>query len=130
MADPSRLSPRGYPLSALFLLVAACGVVTALVTPVVRAVTSGNLGLGETLGSSLSGGLIMLTLGGILGLYHYRPVRGFLWGCVAGGMIGALVGPIVLAPADAFVALLITSIGGTLVLLVIGAALRFSTRRK
>jgi len=128
MEDLEQSGYHTYPLSALFVLMAACGVVTALLTPVVRGVVAGDVGLAETLGSSLGGALVIMVLSGVLGLYHYRPVRGFLWGIITGGTIGMIVGPVVVAPAKSFPSLIATSLLGAILLVVIGAILHWTTR--
>jgi hypothetical protein len=117
-----------YPLSALFVLMAACGVATALVAPVVQSVIAGDVGLAELLGTSLGGSLGMMVLCSILGLYHYRPMRGFLWGAVTGGLLGMVVCPVMVAPPESFPSLLLTSLVGATLLVAMGALLRWTTR--
>jgi hypothetical protein len=113
-----------YPLSAMFILMAACAMVTALMGPVVRSVVSGNLGLGDVLVASVAGSAAIMVLGAVLGLYHHRPLRGFAWGLLVGGAFGAVIGPIALTPANSFVSILITSCAGAVMLVVAGTFIR------
>ena len=121
-------SRHSFPLSALFMLVAACGVVAALITPVVRSVAEGGLGVSETLGASTLGCAVVTLLGGTVGLYHYHRLRGLLWGALTGAVIGCVVGPLVLAPASAFSSLMSIATFGAAVLVAIGAGFRFMQR--
>ncbi|MCA9121382.1 MAG: hypothetical protein H6822_07810 [Planctomycetaceae bacterium] len=118
----------GYPLSALFVLVAACAVVSALLAPVVRAVIDKVLTLEQVAVASVSAAIMVAILGGVIGLYHYRPIRGAGWGLLTGGFIGLLVGPIMLAPSEAIGPLVAMSIGGSIILVLTGAVFGFSIR--
>jgi len=123
MDSVDQKTSRSFPLSSLFVLVAGCAVVSALLTPVVRSVASGDLGARETALSSAAGGLVVMVIGVVVGLYHYRPLRGLGWGLLTGGVIGLLVGPIMLTPGKSFGTLVGMSLGGAVVLLITGAAL-------
>ncbi|MBP88840.1 MAG: hypothetical protein CMJ64_19360 [Planctomycetaceae bacterium] len=111
---------QSYPLSALFVLVAACVVICALLTPVVRAVIESEIGGQDTAVASMGGSVVSMFVGAIIGLYHYRPFRGLTWGILTGGVIGMIVGPIILAPPDSLGSLMTMSLGGALVLIVTG----------
>jgi hypothetical protein len=126
----NRSPNRSYSLSMLFVLVAACAIVASFLTPVARGVVSGKVGLVELLFSSVGGGIAIMMAGGVLGLFHYRPVRGALWGIIAGGVTGAIAGPLVLVPSEALGATFGASICGAVLLLVIGAAFRASSPRR
>ena len=115
---------RNYPLSALFVLMAACGVITALMTPVVRAVVAGSVGAPEAVFAGFLGLIAVMLLGGVVGLYHCQHGRGLLWGLLTGAVIGVVAGPVVLSPASAFSSLIAMSAGGAVVLLLVGVALR------
>lgn len=118
----------GYPLSALFVLLAACAVVSALLAPVAHAVVAKDLTGGQILFASFVGAILVGVLGGTIGLYHYRPLRGAGWGVLTGAIAGTLIGPIMLAPPEAIGQLLTLSIGGSIVLLITGAAFGFSVK--
>jgi hypothetical protein len=128
MEDHHETGRYRYPLSALFVLMAACGVAAALVAPVVQSVMAGDVGLAELLGTSLGGSVGMMVLCGILGLYHYRPVRGLLWGILTGGLVGMVVCPVMVAPPKSFPSLFVTSLVGAALLVLMGAFLHWTTR--
>jgi hypothetical protein len=128
MQQADRSVRSGYPLSALFVLVAACAVVSALLTPVVHAVGAKVLTLEQVAGASFCGAILVALGGGVIGLYHYRPLRGVGWGVLTGGIIGLLIGPVMLAPPEAIGSLVTMSIGGSIVLLLTGAAFGFSLK--
>jgi hypothetical protein len=113
---------NGYPLSALFVLLAACAVVSALLAPVARAVVTKDVTLDQVGITAFLGLILVGMIGGVIGLYHYRPLRGVGWGALTGGIIGLLIGPLMLAPPQAIGTLVTVSVGGSIVLLVTGAA--------
>jgi hypothetical protein len=91
--NPSR---RGYPLGALFVLVAVCAVLIAGSTPVVRETVSGKGDVGAFLAAILIGGLAGLLLGIGIGLFQFRYGLGAALGGLAGTVIGAVSGPMAL----------------------------------
>jgi MFS family permease len=119
----------GYPLSALFVLLAACAVVSALLSPVVHAVVAKQLTLDQIIGASLTCAILVSILGAVVGLYHYRRSRGVGWGSLVGGLIGAVIGPVMLAPPEAIAPLVTMSLGGSIALLITGAAFGFRLKR-
>lgn len=121
---------QSYPLSALFVLVAACAVVCTLLTPIVRAIVSGNVGGKETAIASVGGSLLAMLVGAVVGLYHYRPYRGLAWGILCGGVIGMIAGPVVLAPPESLDSLMTMSIAGAIVLVITGAAFGLARRNE
>lgn len=127
MDDPTTTQRRSYPLSALFVLMAACAVVTALVTPVSRAVVAGDVGVSSATMASAVGAIVVMLLGAIVGLHHYRRGRGVLIGSMTGVGIGLICGPIVLSPASAFPSLMSMSAGGAMILIIVGIAFRVSS---
>lgn len=118
----------GYPLSALFVLLAACAVVSALLAPVAHAVVAKDLTLSQIFGASFFGAIFVGIVGGVIGLYHYRPLRGVGWGTLTGTIIGTFVGPVMMAPPEAIGRLVTMSIGGSIVMLITGAAFGFSAK--
>ena len=130
MSDTIHNRRRSYPLSVLFVLMTACGVVSAFTAPVVRAVVSGGLRVTDALVAHVVGGLVGLMIGAILGLYHYRRVRGLFWGVATGIGVGFMAGPIVLAPPRESAHLAITSVCGAVLLFILGAVLFCSPRRR
>lgn len=128
MENRTDCSPHSYPLSALFVLVAACAVIASLITPVVQSIADGTVGVSEAVGAGVTGTLVTLLLGAVVGLYHYRRLRGVLWGALTGALIGMIAGPVVVAPASAFPSLMSISAFGALVLVLIGAGFRLVQR--
>ncbi|MDA1052552.1 MAG: hypothetical protein O3C40_19010 [Planctomycetota bacterium] len=128
MQPTDRSVQTGYPLSALFVLLAVCAVVSALLTPVAHAVVAKDLTGEQIATASFIGAMIVGLIGGVIGLYHYRPLRGASWGVLTGGIIGTLIGPVMLAPAESIGSLVIMSIGGSIVLLITGAAFGFRAK--
>lgn len=125
----SKTDRRSFPLSALFLLMAACGVVTALVAPLTRAIGKGDVGMSAAAIASACGAVIAMLLGAVIGLYHHRPARGLGWGIVTGGGIGLVMGPVILSPQSAFPSLLTMSVGGAVAMLAVTALFRGAARR-
>ena len=123
--QPSR---HTYPLSALFVLMAGCAVVASLVTPVARAVVAGKVGVPETITASVMGTILVTMLAGLIGLYHYRQWRGFLWGILTGALLGVVIGPVALAPIEAVPSIFSMSLLGGVMLVVIGAIFRFASQ--
>jgi hypothetical protein len=93
---------RGYPLGALFVLVAACAVLIAGAAPYVQLVAQTKADFETLLAALVIGGGCGLVLGIILGLHHFRRALGTLVGAGAGTVIGATAGLITLLPADRF----------------------------
>lgn len=127
MPEPS-VERRSFPLSALFILMAACCVVAALLAPLSRAVVSGKVGIVETATASACGSLLVTLMGAVIGLYHHRPARGLGWGIVTGGAIGMVMGPVVLSPKSDFPSLITMSVGGAAALLAVSAMFRGTKR--
>ena len=106
---------KGYPLGALFVLVTACAVLIAGITPLVRLVAKGDapdyllLGLAVGIGCGF-------VVGATLGLLQFRRALGFAMGATAGTFIGASAGGIALLPASQLVpASIAMSVGSGLV---------------
>ena len=118
----------GYPLIALFLVITACGIIAALIGPAARAISDGRVGVREALVSSILSTVVVMLTGGIVGMFHYRRARGFGWGLLTGAVIGMFVGPLILAPLEAFGAVLALSFGGAVVIILISVAFRIAAR--
>jgi len=119
---------RSYPLSALFILMAACAVVAALLAPLSRAVGDGRIEFSDAAEASVCGAVLVMLLGAVVGLYHHRRWRGLGWGILTGGAIGMFMGPVVLSPQAAFPSLLTMSLGGAAAMLAVSAMFRSATR--
>jgi hypothetical protein len=123
-SNPSSPS-RGYPLSALFLLVTASGVVLAMVTPIFRGPQEA--GWTELLIASIAGGVVLSLLGLFLGLFHYSRWRGMLSGVLLGGVLGLLLGPLVFASPASLPLVLLSALGGAVVIVAVGAVARLTS---
>ena len=121
-------SSAGYPLSALFLAVAAAAVVISLAAPVIGSLSTGQVGVVVTVVAwSVGLGCLGAVLGGFLGLYHYRRLRGVGWGVLSGLVMGACLGPV--ATSRNFDQVAMSCVTGSLLLIGIGAFCRISARR-
>jgi len=124
------ISPqRGYPLVALFVLVAVCAILAAMSAPVVGVVISGQVGVGTVLAVTAAAGLATSCVGVVVGLHHHRRLIGALVGAGAGLVVGLLIGPLLVVPPDGFFSLLFAALGGSVVLLLIGVITRWMSRR-
>jgi peptidoglycan/LPS O-acetylase OafA/YrhL len=125
-AAPSPATPgRGYPLSALFLLVTASGVVLAMVTPVFRGPQEA--GWTELLIASIAGGGLLSLVGLLLGLFHYSRWRGVLSGGLLGAVLGLLLGPLIFASPSSLPLVLLSSLGGAVVIVAVAAVARLTS---
>jgi hypothetical protein len=117
---------RGYPLSALFLLMAACAVPMSMAAAAARAMSEGEFGRGQLAGASFIGCAVVMLLGAIVGLHHVRPGLGVIVGGLAGGVVGSLSGPVALAPRRDLPSLLIVSLAGSLAIFLLSLWLHAS----
>jgi hypothetical protein len=93
------LSRQGYPLGALFVLVAVCAVLVAGATPLVRMVVDGGVEASQFF-IALAAGFLCGTAAGIgLGLFQFRLGLGLVMGAGAGGFIGMVAGVMALMPS-------------------------------
>jgi F0F1-type ATP synthase assembly protein I len=119
----------GYPLVALFLVISACGIVAALLGPAARAMSEGRIGLQTAVYSVFLGMLAVMLVGGVVGLFHYRRLRGLVWGLITGAVLGMFAGPLVLAPRESFGAVVSLSFGGAVVIVLISLAFCIASRK-
>ena len=121
-------SSNGYPLAALFVLVAICAILLGLLTPVFRQSMSGGLDwellAGVTFGAAIGGAMI----GGIAGLfvrpwYVASPISAGV-GCGAGLMCG----PLFLTNSQSLPAVLLATVGGAVVIVGVALVVRLSGR--
>jgi hypothetical protein len=129
MQPPSVTRTGGYPLIALFLVITACGIIAALIGPAARAVSDGRVGVGDAIYASLISTVLVMLTGGVVGMFHYRRMRGLGWGLVTGAVIGMFVGPLMLAPHEAFGSVVSLSLGGAAVIVLISLAFRIASRK-
>ena len=127
MNDIKDTVQRGYPLNTLFLLIAACAVIIAMVAPLARGGIGQGLGVGEVVASGLVGGILLAGIGALVGLFHYSRANGATWGILVGALLGALFGPSLFIPPKDFSLVLGTSIGGAVLVLAVATAIRLTT---
>jgi hypothetical protein len=112
---------RGYPLSALFLLMAASAAPMSMAAAAGRAIAQRDITGQQFAFAALGGCAAMMLLGALIGLHHHRQGIGVVLGSLAGAILGSMAGPIVLVPRYDFGNLMIISAGASAVM-VIGAA--------
>jgi uncharacterized membrane protein len=125
-----RLPERGYPLSALFILMAACAIPMSMAAAAGRAVSAGDVGARDVTFAAIAGCAVVMGLGMIVGLHHYRPFLGVILGAMAGAIVGSMAGPMVLAPEKDFLNLLALSVGGSAAMVAAAAWLRAGAQRR
>ena len=76
--------PRGYPLGTLFLLVATCAVILALVALLMREPKRLDDLVVPILISAAVGALLLMVMGIFVGLFHFSQLRGVAWGILVG----------------------------------------------
>jgi uncharacterized membrane protein len=97
------ISRQGYPLGALFVLVALCAVLAAGVSPLVQMAKDGDIENSSVLIALGCGALSGITIGIIIGLLQYRIGLGMLLGASAGAIIGAAGGVMALLSSSQMV---------------------------
>jgi hypothetical protein len=107
---------------------AFCGVLAALAAPLARAISSGIVSGFDVALAALIGSPLAALIGVAIGLHQRRWYIGGPLGLAVGAVVGAICGPLVLIPASGFPGLLAASIGGSLVMIAIGAGLRWGSR--
>jgi hypothetical protein len=112
---------RGYPIGALFVLVTACAVLAAGVTPLARPAADGGVAGNDLLLAAGSGAACGLLVGAVLGVLYYRFAMGIAMGLAAGAVIGAVAGAMSLLPGNQMVTAAAAMTAGSG--LVIGVAL-------
>jgi hypothetical protein len=121
---------RGYPLSALFILVAACAIPMAMAAAAGRAMSRGEADGFAFAVAAMVGCAGTMFLGSIIGLHHHRQGIGIIVGGMAGAIVGSMAGPIVLAAPEDFARLMVLAVGGSIVMVAIAAAFRQSAQRR
>jgi hypothetical protein len=112
---------RGYPLGALFVVVTACAVLAAGVTPLVRLFFEGEEEVGRFIGALIGGAVLGLIVGVTTGIWQFRSGLGAVMGAVVGPPIGAAAGLMALLPANQLASAAVAMTVGSA--LIIGVAL-------
>jgi hypothetical protein len=89
---------KGYPLGALFVLVAACAVLTVAIAPLVRALSPDQVKYEWLAATVVAGAVLGLAAGGLMGLASSRSPAGGALGAGIGLVIGLVAGLMVHTP--------------------------------
>ena len=117
---------RGYPLGTLFVLVAISAVLSAALSPAIRAVAAEKLEWWRPLAAAGMGAAALGLVGVCAGGIYFPHWRGLLTGGIAGVFIGLVAGPLALIePRDLFPAALAMCVGS-----VISVGIAAAMRRK
>ena len=117
---------RGYPLGMLFVLVAISAVLTAAMSPAIRAVAAEKLPWWQPLLAAGTGACVLGIAGFCAGALYFPHWRGLLMGGISGASIGLIAGPLALVePRDLLPAALAMCVGS-----VIAVGLAAAMRRK
>jgi hypothetical protein len=120
------LPRHGYPLGALFVLVALCAVMIGGITPLFRIAGDGD----DAAVRSIDAGMVMVALGSgfvgglvvgmVVGLLQFRAGLGLLMGGTLGAIIGMAAGAMALLSGDQMLAAAAAMTAGSA--LVVGVA--------
>jgi len=95
-----------------------------MVTPVFRGPQEA--GWTELLIAAVAGGGVLSLLGLLLGLFHFSRWRGALAGVLLGGVLGLLLGPLIFAAPASLPLVLLSSLGGAIVILGVAVVARLT----
>jgi hypothetical protein len=113
---------RGYPLGALFVLVAAAAVLVAGIAPLFQQAVKGELAsTGEFVASVVIGICCGVIVGAMLGMLQFHKGMGVVLGIFAGTAIGAVGGCLAMLPTRHLLAAAVPMVIGSG--LVVGVAL-------
>jgi hypothetical protein len=129
-AENSERPRQGYPLVSLFILVALCAILLGMATPLGFEVHHGTVGAAEVIVASFLGAVILGVLGTIVGIYHHRRLHGVFLGGVVGAMLGLVCGPMFFISRGSFTQVLLTSLGGSALLLIVGVVIRLNSQKR
>jgi hypothetical protein len=117
---------RGYTIGTLFLLIATCATILALISPLARGRLNEEFGVPQLVIVSLLGGLVLGFVGMIIGLFRYRKMIGVMQGILVGIFLGFMFGPLILIPADDFTMVISLGLAGAVCIVVVAAGIRLS----
>ena len=121
---------RGYPLTALFVLVGICAILSALLGPAIHVVATRRVDLSSFFGAAMVSTICIGMLGVFVGLFHHKRGRGVLLGGATGGVVGFFVGPLAIVPVEGFASLIAAGLGGSVTLVALGVIVRLTGRRQ
>ena len=115
----------GYPLSALFVLIAGVAVPMAMLAPVVRRGANGV----EEYSWAIAGLLSITLLGVLIGLLHHRRAVGCAVGLLTGLVVGLLTAPLMLLPPTEIKMLFVVASLGAIVVAIVAIVARVAQRQ-
>lgn len=95
---PSLPQTAGYPLGALFVIVATSAVLAVAIAPVIRVLVKGEVDVSWVVASLVAGAAVGAILGGALGLLSFGRILGGLVGSGIGTALGLIAGLMVHTP--------------------------------
>lgn len=121
---------QSYPLVSLFVLVALCAILMGMITPLAGQLNDGLVPASDIVMSSVLGAILLSVVGTMVGIFVHRRLGGVFLGGTVGFTIGLLAGPMYFIPQADFSRLLVVSLGGAVLLLVVGAVVRLNSGRR
>src|SRR5262245_3300902 len=115
---------RGYPLGALFVLVTACAVLAAGITPLVRMVQQGNIESMQFVIALGAGALSGMVIGVILGLMQFRMGIGVLMGTAVGVILGGAAGAMSLLTGQQLLTAALAMTAGSGLIVIVAVVMR------
>ena len=115
---------RGYPLGTLFVLVAISAVLTAGLSPAIRAVAADKLVWWQPLLAAGIGAAVLGFVGVFAGGIYFPHWRGLLTGGIAGVFIGLIAGPLSLVQPRDLLPYALAMCVGSVISVGIAAAMR------
>jgi hypothetical protein len=120
--------PSGFPLAALFVLVAVFAILAAMLGLAVKAMVVGEVGFQVVAAAMVLSMFCWSVPGLVVGLFHHQQVRGVLVGGASGAIVGLFIGPLMAVPVESFGSLIAAGLGGSATLVLVGAVFRFTAR--
>ncbi len=117
---------RGYPLGALFVLVAACAVLVAGVTPLVQMTQQGSIESMQFLFALAAGALGGMVIGVILGLMQFRMGLGVIMGTTIGLVLGTAAGGMSLLNSHQLITAALAMTAGSGLIVIVAVIMRRS----
>ncbi len=117
---------RGYPLGALFVLVTACAVLVAGITPLVQMTQQGNIESMQFLLAVGAGALAGMVIGVILGLMQFRMGLGVLLGTLIGVILGGAGGAMSLLNSHQLITAALAMTAGSGLIVIVAVIMRRS----
>lgn len=124
---PDNSRTHGYSLSFLFLLVAVCAVVVAVAGTALVPLRLRPTDYWVQPAAVTAAVIAAVLLGAVIGLHHYRRLRGLCWGVLTGLLVALVAAPLAVVPEFILPRLMGATLGGTVVLLFVAAVVRLTT---